>query len=65
MMNCRIIISFILVSVSFTQVSYAQSKAERKILEQLKTDIEYLASDSLEGRSTGTRGEKLAGSARW
>jgi aminopeptidase YwaD len=40
--------------------SVAQSKAERKLVEQLRADIGYLASDSLEGRRTGTAGEKLA-----
>lgn len=59
-MNCRIFFTSVLFTSIFAQVSYAQSKAERKILEQLKTDIEYLASDSLEGRRTGTKGEKLA-----
>jgi hypothetical protein len=38
----------------------AQTKAERKTLDQLKTDITYLASDELEGRRTGTAGEQKA-----
>ncbi|MFM1930798.1 MAG: hypothetical protein RL226_101, partial [Bacteroidota bacterium] len=29
--------------------------------DRIKQDVEFLASDSLEGRETGTRGEKLAG----
>lgn len=44
-----------------TQPIYAQSKADRKTVEQLKADIYYLASDSLEGRRTGSEGEQLAG----
>ena len=35
-------------------------KADRPILANLKNHIEYLASDKLEGRRTGTNGEKLA-----
>lgn len=38
----------------------AQSKADQKTLDQLKTDISYLASDELEGRRTGTAGEMKA-----
>lgn len=38
----------------------AQTRAEKKIIKQLQTDIEYLASDALEGRRTGTEGEKKA-----
>lgn len=43
------------------QDGLAKNKAERKLIEQLKKDIEFLASDSLEGRRTGTEGEKIAG----
>ena len=35
-------------------------KADRVIIDNLKSTITYLASDSLEGRRTGTPGEKLA-----
>jgi hypothetical protein len=35
-------------------------KADRLIIDNLKSTITYLASDSLEGRRTGTPGEKLA-----
>jgi aminopeptidase YwaD len=57
---------FRLVSVAVVTLSlqaslcHAQSKAEKKIIEQLKTDISYLASDSLEGRRTGSEGERKA-----
>ena len=44
------------------QLSFAQkiSKADKKIIANLKTHINYLADDKLEGRRTGTPGEKLA-----
>ena len=44
------------------QSSFAQkiSKADKKIIAGLKTHINYLADDKLEGRRTGTAGEKLA-----
>ncbi len=35
-------------------------KSDKVILENLKTTISFLASDQLEGRRTGTQGEKLA-----
>lgn len=38
----------------------AQNVSEKKIVKQLKKDISYLASDKLEGRRTGSEGEKLA-----
>lgn len=44
------------------QFSYAQKikKADKEILNGLKANISYLADDKLEGRRTGTAGEKLA-----
>lgn len=38
----------------------AQKKADRKALNNLQSHINYLASDKLEGRRTGTVGEQLA-----
>lgn len=38
----------------------AQKVADKKVVKQLKKDIGYLASDELEGRRTGSEGEKLA-----
>jgi hypothetical protein len=35
-------------------------KADKKVIENLKTTITFLASDQLQGRETGTDGEKLA-----
>src|SRR6187401_1840939 len=40
--------------------SFAQSGADRKVIKALQTDIGYLASDALEGRRTGTEGERRA-----
>jgi len=44
------------------QFSFAQkiSKADKKIIKALQAHINYLADDKLEGRRTGTAGEKLA-----
>ena len=46
----------------FTQVAFSQrlKKADRIIIDNLHSEIGYLASDKLEGRRTGTAGEKLA-----
>ncbi|MCB9044538.1 MAG: M20/M25/M40 family metallo-hydrolase [Chitinophagales bacterium] len=38
----------------------AQKVSDKKVVKQLKKDIGYLASDKLEGRRTGSEGEKLA-----
>lgn len=40
--------------------SYAQKKADKKIIKQLKADISYLASEELEGRRTASEGELKA-----
>jgi len=42
------------------QPVFAQKVSEKKVVRQLKKDIGYLASDKLEGRRTGSEGEKLA-----
>ncbi|MEO6948273.1 MAG: M20/M25/M40 family metallo-hydrolase [Ginsengibacter sp.] len=46
----------------FTTPAFGQkiSKKDKVILNNLKTTISYLADDKLEGRRTGTNGEKLA-----
>ena len=46
----------------FTQVASSQrlKKSDRIIIDNLHNEIDYLASDKLEGRRTGTAGEKLA-----
>ena len=46
---------FLLISISFSQ-----AQDQEKILENMKIDVTYLASDELEGRATGTIGETKA-----
>ncbi|MDE3213693.1 MAG: M20/M25/M40 family metallo-hydrolase [Bacteroidota bacterium] len=45
-----------------TQIAAAQrlKKSERLTLDRLRSEITYLSSDSLQGRNTGSEGEKLA-----
>lgn len=38
----------------------AKGKADRKAAKRIRTDITFLASDSLQGRRTGTNGERMA-----
>ncbi|MBL7951440.1 MAG: M28 family peptidase [Flavobacteriales bacterium] len=38
----------------------AQQKPDADVLDQMRYDVQYLASDQLEGREAGTPGEKLA-----
>jgi len=52
MMNRILILTF------FTLIFNLKSKAQ--INAQIYTDVEFLANDKLEGRSTGTKGEKAA-----
>ncbi len=49
-----------LILISQTVAGQKLKKSEKAIIENLKTEITYLASDKLEGRRTGTPGEKLA-----
>ncbi len=53
---------FLWLLVFTTQLSFAQKlkKADKTTLANLQTHIGYLASDKLEGRRTGSAGEKLA-----
>ena len=59
----------LLVVLLFTTVAHAQSKRKKRLAEEkagielvanLKSHIQYLADDKLEGRRTGTKGEQLA-----
>src|SRR5262245_36796053 len=54
----HIVLAFLLLS----QVTQAQKlkKADKAIVDNLKAHIGYLADDKLEGRRTGSNGEKLA-----
>lgn len=47
-------------AVLMLQTAQAQSFSEKSTAKQLKKDIKYLASDKLEGRRTGSEGEKMA-----
>ncbi len=49
----------LLISVTAFPVS-AQSRSERHAIRQLQQDVGYLASDDLEGRATGSEGERKA-----
>jgi aminopeptidase YwaD len=59
-MSSRIFTLFVLSLAVFSDNSFAQSKVAKKTAKQIKTDITYLASDELEGRRTGTEGERKA-----
>ena len=48
------------VAFACMQPGFAQKISEKKVIKQLKKDIGYLASDKLEGRRTGSAGEKMA-----
>ncbi len=51
---------FLLSFFTSRPLAIAQKKADRKVAKQLEVDIDYLASDSLEGRRTSTEGERKA-----
>ena len=46
--------------ISQTAIGQRLTKSDKVIIDNLKAEITYLASDKLEGRRTGTPGEKLA-----
>ncbi len=52
----------LLIVLFYSQATLAQKlkKSDRIIIENLKSEISFLASDRLEGRRTGTTGDKLA-----
>jgi hypothetical protein len=52
-------LSFVLIFLVAQAI--AQGRADRKVIRELKADIAYLASDSLEGRRSGTESEWKAG----
>lgn len=51
---------FLFLFVSVSGSAQKLKSSEKKIVSHLENSIYYLASDQLEGRRTGTRGEKLA-----
>ena len=50
----------VLILVSQFTIGQRLSKSDKAVIENLKTEISYLASDELQGRRTGTAGEKMA-----
>jgi hypothetical protein len=54
------ILFIVLLATTFAGTSLAQRKADKKVIKRLKADISYLASDDLEGRRTGSEGERKA-----
>jgi hypothetical protein len=50
----------VLILVSQFAIGQRLSKSDKAVIENLKKEISYLASDELEGRRTGTPGEKMA-----
>ena len=53
-------IFLLLILVSQYAIGQKLKKSDKAIIENLKTEITYLSSDQLEGRRTGSPGEKLA-----
>ncbi len=53
---------FLFFILFFSQFSFSQKlkKADKELLNNLKAEISFLADDKLEGRRTGTNGERLA-----
>jgi hypothetical protein len=56
----RICTSLLLVGIVVCPSAFGQKKADKKVIKQLQADISYLSSDELEGRRTGTEGERKA-----
>ena len=54
------LIAFAILITSSPIVAKNNKKNTAKRVAQIKTDIEFLASDKLEGRRTGSMGEKIA-----
>ncbi len=50
----------VLIFVSQSAIGQRLNKSDKAIIENLKTEISYLANDSLQGRRTGTPGERMA-----
>ncbi len=59
-MGVRISSFLLFIAAASTFPAMAEKKADRKVARQLQSDITYLASDELEGRRTGTEGERKA-----
>ncbi len=59
-MNKSLRFSLGILSLVTFSVSCQSSTSDESILEQLQTDVYYLAADDLGGRAIGTRGEEIA-----
>jgi len=57
-LHSRVFVAFLLIAGTLN--AQKQKKGDKEMLASLKTNIGYLADDKLEGRRTGTNGEKLA-----
>ncbi len=60
MYSIKRIVTYASLTLFIAHSATAQSRADRKIIKQLKKDIGYLASDALEGRRVGSAGEQKA-----
>ncbi len=58
----RSILLFLILFQTFSPNAISQKlrKADKEIVEELQSDIDYLSNDKLEGRRSGTSGETLA-----
>ncbi|MBS1772536.1 MAG: M20/M25/M40 family metallo-hydrolase [Bacteroidetes bacterium] len=61
MASRTILLSSVLSMFVFINFADAKGKSDKRTIKALKASIGYLASDSLDGRRTGTEGEKRAG----
>ncbi len=60
-MTSKHLIPFLFLFLSSTVNSQKLKKEDKQLMSNLKMHIAFLASDKLEGRRTGTEGERLAG----
>jgi Zn-dependent M28 family amino/carboxypeptidase len=60
LLNRRLLMAALIAAVSLTVVGQRTSSQHAPSVERLRAHIEYLASDKLEGRRTGTAGANLA-----
>lgn len=57
--SLRFVLVVLLTALTTTN-GFSQKRADKKVIKRIKADIEYLASDELEGRRTGSEGEHKA-----
>ncbi len=56
----RPICTLLLLLIAFCSFAQKQNKSDRQLIKNLKTHVQYLASDVLEGRRAGSLGEQMA-----